>query len=64
MMGLATNGNIQAMNHRLKWDENEDSGRFAFALFVVPKPNVNINLGSVGKTNTRGYYKKYLSLFD
>lgn len=64
MMDLATNGMIPALNHRLCWEENLNTGRFAFALFIVPKPNVILDLGVKGKMKTEEYYDNYLSLFN
>lgn len=64
MMDLVTNGNIKALNHRLNWSKSENEGRFAFALFIVPKPNIILDLGTKGNMSSEEYYKNYLALFD
>tara|TARA_B100000508_G_C11465624_1_gene282043 strand:- start:12865 stop:13626 length:762 start_codon:yes stop_codon:yes gene_type:complete len=64
MMDLATNGEIGSLNHRLNWTHDQQRDRFAFALFIVPKPNVVLNFANGEQWNTKEYYQNYLALFD
>ncbi|MGB0404320.1 MAG: 2OG-Fe(II) oxygenase family protein [Salibacteraceae bacterium] len=64
MMGLASNNEITPLKHRLSWPKDISTERFAFAFFIVPKPNEILGLPNGKELTTQEYYKRYLALFD
>lgn len=64
LMELATNGELKPLKHRLEWPQDLAKERFAFAFFIVPKPNQVLCFSDENKMSTQEYYKAYLALFD
>lgn len=59
---LATRGKIEALEHKVEIDKEQNKERFSFALFSIPKPNSKFKIHGE-ELNGKAYYQKYLSLF-
>ena len=63
LMELATDGNIKALNHRVKLSKNRNSERFSFAFFSLSFPDAQLSTLDEETISGKEYFEKYLELF-
>jgi len=61
-MELVTNGTHTALGHQVSLPQNNESERYSFAIFSIPKPNASFKIGNQTLTG-KAYYDQYLALF-
>lgn len=59
---FATDNTYPALDHQVDLPENQDSERYSFAIFSIPRPNSSFKIGDQ-EIESSTYYSKYLSLF-
>lgn len=59
---FSTNKTHTALSHQVDLPTNTESERFSFAIFSIPKPNINFKIEKEN-IQSNDYYKQYLSLF-
>lgn len=63
LLELLTEGEIKALNHKVKFNPNKLEERFSFAFFSLPKPTEALIIQNEEVTG-EAYFTRYLSLFD
>lgn len=57
---LLTNNQVKASNHRVLFNPHNESKRYSYVFFSLPRPNVQI---PVIDCSSKDYFKSYLKLF-
>lgn len=65
LLELWTNGQIKALNHKVKLPVEQQKERYSFAFFAIPRPNIQFSVPETGKVySSDSYFEAYLGLFD